>query len=345
MRIAILGSGAIGLGCAAMLCAGGHEVVLWSPSGASTQALAAGTPLVAEGAIAGTVRPAVARSCAEALADADCVLVAVPGYAHRAVIEAAAPHLRPGRWVVFSSHMSMAALLLRRLRADVPVVAWGSTVLTGRRTGPASVRVNAVRRRLDAACLPGDDAAAGLDLCRTLFGDRFVPRDGLLAIALSNLNPQNHMAIALCNLTRMERGEAWRQYANTTGSVARLIEALDAERLALAAACGVAVRSVGEHFRLSFGAEGEDLGAMARALAAGDGDPFGPATTDSRYVTEDVPFGLWPTVCLGHARGVPLPLHSAGVCVFSALYGRDFAAENDVLPRLGDLEELLAGTS
>jgi opine dehydrogenase len=38
-----------------------------------------------------------------------------------------------------------------------------------------------------------------------------VPRDDLLAIAVSNLNPQNHMGIALCNLTRMERGESWNQ--------------------------------------------------------------------------------------------------------------------------------------
>ena len=43
-------------------------------------------------------------------------------------------------------------------------------------------------------------------MCRDAFGDRFVPRAGLAAIALSNLNPQNHLAIALCNLTRMELG-------------------------------------------------------------------------------------------------------------------------------------------
>ena len=52
------------------------------------------------------------------------------------------------------------------------------------------------------------------------------------------------MAIALCNLTRMERGEAWSQNENIPDAVGRLIEALDAERLAIAAAFGATVRTV-----------------------------------------------------------------------------------------------------
>jgi opine dehydrogenase len=30
-----------------------------------------------------------------------------------------------------------------------------------------------------------------------------------------------------------------------------------------------------------------------------------------------------------------MPLHDAGIAMFSALYGRDFQAENDLLPELG----------
>jgi opine dehydrogenase len=341
MRVAILGAGAIGFASAALLCERGHEPVLWSPSGERTRALADGAKLVASGAVAGAFQPGVAASCAEALDGAACALIAVPGYAHRAVIEAAAPHLGADQTVLFSSHMSFSALLLRRLCPKPAVVAWGTTVVTGRQTGAAAVWVTNIRSRVDAAVLPGDETPRGLDLCRALFGDRFVPRDGLLAIALSNLNPQNHLAIALCNLTRMEKGEAWKQYANTTPAVGRLMEALDAERLELARACGVEVRTLHEHFRLSFGAEGATMGDMAHDLAARGADPDAPRTLDSRYVTEDVPFGLWPTVCLGRERGVDMTLHMAGVRMFSALYGRDFTRENDVLPPLGGLAAAL----
>ena len=345
MRVAILGAGAIGLGMAALLCEAGHEAVLWSPSGRSTTGLGDG-PLIATGVLEGSFTPAVASTCAEALAGAGAIIVAAPGNAHRFLIDAAVPHLGTGQTVIFSSHMSFAAIYLRaageRRGVHPTIVAWGTTVITARRTALANeVAIGNIRSQVDLAVLPASESAAGLALCGALFGDRFRDRGSLLAIALSNLNPQNHLAIALCNLTRMERGESWKQYANTTHAVGRLMEALDAERMAAAAACGVAVRSLHEHFRLSFAAEGATMGDMADHLAQAGRDPDGPATLDSRYVLEDVPFGLWPSVRLAQAAGVAMPLHAGGVAIFSALYGRDFPAENDILPAIGDLGPLL----
>jgi opine dehydrogenase len=341
MRVAILGAGSIAFATAALLARDGHRPVLWSPSGRRTVALAAGAPLEARGAVEGRFHPAVAGTCAEALDGADVAYIAVPGYAHRAVIEAIVPHLRPDQPVVFSSHMSFSMLyLLQRRAAHGPapqVIAWGTTVVTGRQVGEAEVLVSNIRAKVDMTVLPSAAGAEAMALCTSLFGDRFVLREQLAAIALSNLNPQNHLAIALCNLTRMEKGEHWLQYANITGAVGRLLEALDRERLAIADACGVSVKTLHEHFRLSFAAEGATMAEQAASLAARGADVVAPATLDSRYVTEDVPFGLWPTVCLAQAMGVPVPLHLAGVQMMSALYGRDFVAENDILPALGDL--------
>jgi len=62
---------------------------------------------------------------------------------------------------------------------------------------------------------------------------------------------------------------------------------------------------------------------------------FGPATLDSRYVLEDVPFGLLPTVLLGRLVGRPAALHEAGMTMLSTAYGRDFTQDNDLLPALG----------
>jgi opine dehydrogenase len=346
MRIAILGAGAVAFASAALLAQNGHDPILWSPSGRRTAALAEGAALIASHAVAGEFYPRIAASCAEALAAADVVYVAVPGYAHRAVIDQMAPLLRPDPPVVFSSHLSFSLLYLLQRRAPFGpaplLVAWGTTVVTGRQTSLSAVFVSHVRTKVDIAVLPASAAADGAALCTALFGDRFVLRDSLTAIGLSNLNPQNHLAIALCNLTRMEKGETWLQYANITGAVGRLMEALDAERLAIAGAYGVQVRTLHEHFRLSFGATGATMAEMAASLSARGADVAAPATLDSRYVTEDVPFGLWPTVCLAEAAGMKAPLHESGVRMLSALYGRDFAGENDLLPELGDLATVLA---
>ncbi|SEC77694.1 ketopantoate reductase [Rhizobiales bacterium GAS191] len=335
MRVAIIGAGAIGLGAAAYLSERGHDPIVWSPGGKRTAELAKGAPLVATGAVEGEFRPGVAASCADALAGAEAVLVALPGNGHRMVFDAMAPHLMPAQIVLVSGHLSFGALYLaRHLSARgvaVPIVAWGTTVTTGRQRGPTSVNVANLRKKVDIATVPLSASARGLDICRTLFGDRFVPRDDLLAIAVSNLNPQNHMGIALCNLTRMERGESWSQNENLTDAVGRLMEALDAERLAIAGKLGVAVRTIREHYSLSFNVPPGSVGEMARRMHERGDATLGPTSLETRYVLEDVPYGLVPTAWLGRLVGAPATLHEAGIAILGAAYGRDFAAENDLL--------------
>ena len=83
------------------------------------------------------------------------------------------------------------------------------------------------------------------------------------------------------------------------------------------------------------------LAEMTAILAARPGDTSGPTTLDSRYVTEDVPFGLVPTLRLAELAGLAAPLHAGGVAIFSALYGRDFVGENNILPVLGPLDRAM----
>lgn len=347
MRISILGAGAIAFGTAAYLARAGHDPMLWSPSGRRTRELAAGAKLVARQAVEGEFAPRVAATCAEAVSQADAVMLALPGYGHKAVLDAAAPHLREGQPVIISSHLSFGALYLSRLLAargvHAPIIAWGTTLTTGSQPSLTEAVVSTIRQKVDMATVPHSYADEGLALCTTLFGDHFVARDGLMAIALSNLNPQNHLGIAMLNLTRMERGEAWNQSQNVTPTVGRLIEALDAERLAIARAFALPVKTVREHFSLSFHVPEDSVSAMNQDMFGRGHSGLGPKTVESRYVLEDVPFGLVPTARLGRLAGCPATLHEAGIALFSAAYGRDFPGENNLLPGLNLPEEISIG--
>ncbi len=340
MHVTILGAGGIGLGYAALLCGRGHAVTLWSPSGAAAAAAGRGESLTATGVVTGTFPLAAALSCAQAVERAEVVIIAVPGYGHRRVIDEIAPHLRVGQIVVISAQLSFSALYLSRRLAEraisVPIVTWATTVSNGRRTGALSVDVSGLRTMIDIACVPAGDVSVGESACIELFGARFQRCADLLAISLSNLNPPVHMANALLNFTRMERGEHWENYGCITEGVGRLVEALDRERLALAAAFGLQVRTAARHMELSFAVPEGSVHEMAQEInRRRGGNPPGPNTTDTRYVLEDVPFGLVPMMELGRLAGVPMPLHQAGVELFGTLYGRDFRAENDLLGDLG----------
>ena len=341
MKVGIVGAGGVALGNAALLLKNGHTAKLWSPSGRRTKPFLEGAKLTASGAIEGIFEPSVSRSAEELCSASDIVLLALPAYGHRKVLDAIAPHLEPKHVVIISAHLSFAALYLSKLLAErgvrIPVIAWSTTVTTGKAVSPTEVKVGNVRAGVDMAVVPVSGLSHGLDLCKGLFGDRFRLKDDILTIALSNLNPQDHMGIALCNLTRIEKGEVWGQNANITGVVGRLLEALDLERLAVAEAYGKSVRTIFEHFALSFDISGGSVAQMSQDLANRGSDAPGPTEIETRYVTEDVPFGLVRTFYLAELCDRTMPLHKSGIEIFNACYGRDFSSENDILPALGSL--------
>jgi opine dehydrogenase len=107
----------------------------------------------------------------------------------------------------------------------------------------------------------------------------------------------------------------------------------------------VQVKTIYEHFSLSFHVPmNGSISEMCQQIYADGNDVYGPETSESRYVTEDVPFGLTLTVALGRLVNKPAVLHESGLAICSAMYGEDFAEENDLLKALDlrgfSLEEL-----
>ena len=106
------------------------------------------------------------------------------------------------------------------------------------------------------------------------------------------------------------------------------------------------MKTVQEHFSLSFHVAQASVSEMNQEMNRNGNGGFGPRTAESRYVLEDVPFGLVATAQLGRLVGVFAPLHEAGISIFSGAYGRDFTKENDLLPAIAmeslSLEQLKA---
>jgi opine dehydrogenase len=335
LRVAILGAGGVGLASAALLASMGHKPLLWSRSGFGLTTIAS-QGIQAQGAIEGRFPSRITTDLRLAVEAVDAVLVALPANGRRQVFDMLPQLLRPGQTIIVSGDLSFGALYLHRRIEEqgvaVDVAAWSTTVAMGRRTMPGQVSVGGIRTGIGMSVLPATASDRIQALCTVLFGQRFTPVSGPLPILLGNLNPQVHMANVLCNLTRIEKSEPWANYDGITPAVARLIEDLDRERLDFAARCGLTVRGVEEHFRQSFGLpEGLTLAEMAAELHRRRGGPPGPTSLETRFITEDLPFGVAPLTRVARSRGVALPLHEAGLRLLSSLCGQDFAASNDLL--------------
>jgi len=343
MKVLVAGTGPVGRGYAAYLDQRGHEAQLFSPRGRVSGPLRIDTFGYIE---ADVTLPVVD---APAAAGADAVVIAVLGNGLRATIDALVPHLHDGQAVVVSSHSSFAALYLSRRLAERGVrpliVAWATTV-TGGPMVDGRVHVRLLRGEIDAATIPAERVDEGVALSAALFGDRFAPSLNLLAISLSNLNPPIHLANTLLNFTRVENGERWENFGGISPAVGRVIEALDRERLALAEALGVRVRTVFEHYRKSFSdmPDEDNVHALAQKVETQrKGSSPGPTSVNTRFITEDVPFGIQFIVALARVCGIAVPVHQAGLVWAGAAYNYDFADDNDLLPALG-LEALSLDT-
>jgi opine dehydrogenase len=348
MRVATVGAGAIARACAALAARGGHAAALWSTRGGGARDLRAipkaddawhgarSAELAYDGIVEGVCNVALLPQ-PQALSAADLVVVAVPAPAYASVLPAIAPHIGSRQTVFVSGALSLAPLWLSELSASHarrPVVSASGTTIATARARPGGVTVLTVRTRLAVAALPRAAEESALAIMREVFGDRFDAAPSLLAITLGNVNPVAHAALALANFTRIERAEAWAQYHYLTPAVARVIEAMDAERRAVARGFGVPATTIEEHFQRSFNVMETDLAGIAAELHRRRGGPPGPATTDTRFVLEDVPFGLVFNEALARILAVETPVTHAAIALHGALYARDFRAENPMIDAL-----------
>ena len=124
-----------------------------------------------------------------------------------------------------------------------------------------------------------------------------------------------------------------------TPAVAWLYEAIDAERVAVAAAFGASVPTLADWFDRVYGVREATLVETCQRLTSNSDGPYQatgtPKSLDHKFITEDVPTGLIPMSAIGAAAGVKTPAIDALVEMVRNMTGKDFAAEARTLERLG----------
>ncbi|MDI3299317.1 MAG: NAD/NADP octopine/nopaline dehydrogenase family protein [Bacillota bacterium] len=340
-RFTVVGAGGGGLAMAGHLALLGHPVALLNRTPGKIAAVVERGGIQLEGALEGFGRLVAAGSePAPLLETAELVLVVVPAHAHRDVAAWLAPHLRPGQKVLLHPGRTLGALeveqALRLAGAPAGVlVAEAQTLLYASRVvAPGRVRVFQVKHEVPLAAVPARRTEEVLEpLARAL--PQFVAAPDVLATSLGNVGAIFHPAPTLLNAARIEAGETFEYYRQgISPAVARLLEALDGERLAVARALGVAVQSARAWLEEAYGACGDDLYGAIQSNPA-YGGIAAPCSLQNRYILEDVPTGLVPLASLGRELGVPVPLTEALVTLACQVAGVDLRARGRTLENLG----------
>lgn len=349
-RVAVLGAGHGGQAMAGHLAIEGLPVTLYNRSEPRIAPLRSQGGIQVEGVVTGFGRvQQFTTNLAHALAGADLIMVVMPASAHRELAWACAPHLRDGQVIVLNPGRTGGALefahLLRQahVAARVYVAETQTLVYSCRLAEDGRVRILSLKRHVGLAALPSTDTDHILAVVGPLY-PQFVPAASVLETSLGNIGAVFHPALMILQAARIEAGPPFHFYGDVTPSVARFLEAVDRERLAVAEAFRTGEESARDWLIHSYdGVTGQNLYARIHSVAAYRA-ALTPTTLDDRYLTEDVPTGLAPLVELAGVAGVSTPLSRGLVHVAGALLGRDFWAEGRTTEKLGlagmDVEQI-----
>jgi len=356
-RVAVLGAGNGGLAAAAHLTSRGCSVRLYDlPEFASHLPAVRKTGIRIFGAVPdATHRPdVVTTDIAEALDGVRAVLVIIPAYGQAAFTAALLPHLRDDHVVLLCPGAVGGALQLyndvRATRPDcraligeaanlnyaakrVPAPGGGAAA----ETAPTiAVRINGIKDAVPTAAVPALRTQALLDTFAPILPGFVAARD-VLDTGLNNINVVIHPVLMLANLTRVEASEEWFIFRNGfTPAVARLIEAVDRERLAAVRMLGLEETSTAQWMVRFYPdrMKGADLHEMLSSTPV-FGQSVGPRSIRDRYLDEDVPYGLVPIASI--ASNLRLAPHCTDgvIALASVISGEDFARNGRTAERLG----------
>jgi opine dehydrogenase len=347
MRVAVMGSGGGALAVAADLARGGREVVIADlPEFADNlvPVKEQGGVKVVTGWHGADLRPVdVAPNVGSAAQGSELVIVVVPCFGHEPFMDALAPVLRAGQSLVFFGEGSGALIARRALGEAGRGVRVGETntlPYLARPAGPGAVSADRKSGGVLLAGLPGSSSGELLELIGDVW-PYISPSESVWETVLINFNAIDHVATMVCNAGTLENRTGgvllWGEGA--TPSVVRVIEAVDAELLALRRALGLSDSRRYRDFLIAQGFApdaGPDLFAVMRASKLVSSiAPTGPDALQSRYITEDVPYALVLASSIGREADVPTPVIDGLVAIASAMLGRDFRVEGRDLASLG----------
>lgn len=349
MKVAVLGAGNAALAMAGDLTQRGHEVRLWENPALEKNIAdlkARGNRLTLHGEVEGEVRiHLVTTDAAKAVRGAAFVYCLMPSYGHESAFDHAEPHLEAGQCVLlmpgnFGSLSLYARLRRRGMEGDVLVGECDTIPYATRIQPDGSSLVFGLKDFMYIAAIPATRTGELIERLRPAFPIAFRALDDVLTVGLANTNMILHCPTMLMNAGRVESGERFRFYNDgMTESVCRVMEAMDAERLAVGAAVGCKLIPEYEDALLNYNlerTEGNRLYDIFRDHPVyGNHGPDSPTTMTYRYLSEDVPYLLVPLSELGRATGVPQPTVDAVITLAEAANGSDYRRGGRKLESLG----------
>ena len=309
----------------------GFDVSLWNRNPERIEHVVNRGGIEVEGEVEGFGTPNPATpDIRKAVRGADVIMLVVPAFAHRDIAHALAPVLRDGQIVVLNPGRTGGALEVAHIlreeggKSDVIVAEAQTLIYVSRHLEPTKAHIFQIKSEVPVAALPAYRTPEVLRDLRTAF-PQFVAGGNVLQTSLDNIGAIFHPAVTVLNAARIESTHGDFEYylEGITPSIARILEHLDGERLAVASALGIRAHRARDWLYQAYASAGATLYDAIQSTPGYKG-VRAPARVVHRYVTEDVPMSLVPLASLADQLGVLVPTIKSIIHLASVVMGQDY---------------------
>ncbi|HSM26322.1 MAG TPA: NAD/NADP octopine/nopaline dehydrogenase family protein, partial [Anaerolineaceae bacterium] len=292
----------------------------------------------------------VTSDIADALENAEMIMVVVPSSAHLEVATECAPYLKDHQIVVLHPGRTCGAIEFAKVirdcgcTTDVTIAETETFIYASRSEGPAQARIFRIKEAVPLAALPANRTARVLEKIHEAF-PQFIDGGNVLQTGLNNMGAIFHPAISILNAGWIESTHGdFQFYINgVTPSVARVLEALDRERVTVASSLGIRARTAMEWLSLAYNTVGENLEEAIHSQPGYYGIKA-PPILNHRYIFEDVPMSLVPIASIGRRFGVSVRGIDSIIRLASIIHRTDYWRRGRTIEKLGldvlDVDEL-----
>jgi opine dehydrogenase len=274
----------------------------------------------------------VTSNIREAITGSQVIFIVVPAFAHAELAAKMAPHLADGQIIILNPGRTLGAFEFRKVLYDngcsarVIVAETQTFVFASRSTGPAQAYIHRVKEAVPLAALPAYDTPIVLDAIRNYYPE-FIDGKTVLHTGLNNIGAVFHPTIMIHNVGRIEStdGDFEFYFEGVTPTVAKLMEAVDRERINVGKALGIDLLTAREWLKLAYEAEGDCLNEAIHNQNGYRGIKA-PSTVNHRYINEDIPMSLVPLASLGRKFGIRVRAMESVIRLASIARGEDYWA-------------------
>ena len=164
----------------------------------------------------------------------------------------------------------------------------------------------------------------------------FIDGINVLNTGLNNMGAIFHPTLTILNAGRIEStlGDFQFYIDGVTPSVAAVLEAIDRERVTVAASIGIRARTAMEWLTAAYNVTGSNL-LEAIHNQSGYYGINAPSTLNHRYIFEDIPMSLVPIAALGQRFGVSVRGMDSMIRLACVIHETDYWRRGRTLDKLG----------